>query len=109
MCSQSRCDVSPCITVTPLHAEGLSDIGSFRELWQDAALFVPADDPLAARAAINRLIDEPDLRLRLRAGAQARAGAYTQEACVSGTLAVYRRVIDETRSIPLATPLQAAG
>jgi glycosyltransferase involved in cell wall biosynthesis len=87
----------------------LSDIATFRELWQDAALLVPANDPLAARAAINRVIEERDLRLRLAARAQARASAYTQEACVSGTLAVYRRVMARTCSTPLAPPLRAAG
>ena len=87
----------------------LSDIATFRELWQDAALLVPANDPLAARVAINRVIEERDLRLRLAARAQARASAYTQEACVSGTLAVYRRVMARTCSTPLAPPLRAAG
>jgi glycosyltransferase involved in cell wall biosynthesis len=87
----------------------LSDIATFRELWHDAALFVPADHPFAAREAANRLIDDRDLRLRLGARAQARAGAYTQEACVSGTLAVYRRVLGQTSSTPLAPPLRAAG
>jgi glycosyltransferase involved in cell wall biosynthesis len=87
----------------------LSDTATFRELWQDAAVLVPADDPLAARDAVNRLIDESDLRLRLGARARARAGAYTQEACVRGTLAVYRRVLGQTLPTPLAPPLRAAG
>jgi glycosyltransferase involved in cell wall biosynthesis len=87
----------------------LSDTATFRELWQDAALFVPTDDPLAAREAVNRLIGERDLRLRLGARAQARAGAYTQEACVRGTLAVYRRVLGETISPLFAPRLRAAG
>ena len=87
----------------------LSDTATFRELWQDAALFVPPDDPSAARDAINGLIAEPELRLRLGARARARAGAYTQEACVRGTLAVYRRVLGQTSSTPVAPPLRAAG
>jgi glycosyltransferase involved in cell wall biosynthesis len=74
----------------------LSDTATFRELWRDAALLVPADDPVAARDAINRLIADRELRRRLGARAEARAGAYSPDACVSGTLAVYRRVLGRT-------------
>jgi glycosyltransferase involved in cell wall biosynthesis len=87
----------------------LSDTATFRELWDDAALFVPPGDPSAARDAVNGLIAEPELRLRLGARARACAGAYTQEACVRGTLAVYQRVLGQTSSTPLAPPLRAAG
>jgi glycosyltransferase involved in cell wall biosynthesis len=86
----------------------LSDTATFRELWQDAALFVPPDDPSAVRHAVNGLIAEPELRLRLGAWARARAGAYTQEACVRGTLAVYQRVLGQISSTPLAPLLRAA-
>jgi glycosyltransferase involved in cell wall biosynthesis len=87
----------------------LSDTATFRELWHDAALFVPADDPGAARDAINRLIVERDLRLRLGAGAQSRAGAYSSETCVCATLAVYRRVLEQAISRPVRQRVRAAG
>jgi glycosyltransferase involved in cell wall biosynthesis len=70
---------------------------------------VPPDDPSAIRDAVNGLIAEPELRLRLGARARARAGAYTQEACVRGTLAIYQRVLGQTSSTPLAPPLRAVG
>lgn len=83
----------------------LSDTATFRELWGDAALLVPPDEPNAARDAVNRLIADPDLRLRLGARAQSCAGVYSSEACVRGTLAVYRRVLEQA-----ASPcLRAAG
>jgi glycosyltransferase involved in cell wall biosynthesis len=87
----------------------LSDTATFRELWEDAALFVPACDSLAAREAINRVISDRDLRQRLSTSAQSRAGTYTQEACVRETLAVYRRVFGQAISPPLAQRLRAAG
>jgi len=87
----------------------LSDTATFRELWDDAALLVPADDPPAARDAVNRLIADPDLRADLVARAQARACVYSPEACVSGTLAVYQRVLEGVAE-PAAPPaLRAAG
>jgi glycogen(starch) synthase len=70
----------------------LSDIPTFRELWADSALFVPTYDPLAARAASNRLIADPDLRTRL--AARQRALSYTPEACSGATLTLYRQVMN---------------
>jgi glycosyltransferase involved in cell wall biosynthesis len=87
----------------------LSDTATFRELWHDAALFVPAADPLAARDAVNGLIADRNLRLRLAALAQARANRYSPEACVRGTLAVYQRVLAQTVSHPVTGHLRAVG
>jgi glycosyltransferase involved in cell wall biosynthesis len=83
----------------------LSDTATFRELWGGAALLVPPAEPNAAREAVNRLIADPDLRLRLGARAQSCAGAYSSETCVRGTLAVYRRVLEQAAS----PHLRAAG
>ena len=85
----------------------LSDIATFRELWDETALFVPATDPVAAQDALNRLIADRDLRLYLGAQAQRRAAAYSPEACVRGTLAVYRRVLGQ--AAPREHHLRAAG
>jgi glycosyltransferase involved in cell wall biosynthesis len=87
----------------------LSDTATFRELWQDAALFVPACDPPAARGAINRLIADRELRTRLAADAQQRALTYAPEACVHATLAVYRRVLERATSRPDPQVLRATG
>jgi phosphatidylinositol alpha-mannosyltransferase len=67
----------------------LSDIDSFRELWGDAALFVAGDDAGAYVAAIESLIADPDLRLRLGAAACERAARYTPAAMADGMLAIY--------------------
>jgi glycosyltransferase involved in cell wall biosynthesis len=85
----------------------LSDIATFRELWEEAALFVPAGDPVAAQDALNRLIADRDLRLYLGAQAQRRASAYSPDACVRATLAVYRRALGQ--AVPRRHHLRAAG
>ena len=63
----------------------LSDIPSFRELWDGVARFVPLDaDPVPALRAA--LADHGD------GGAAERAGRYTLERMVASTLDVHRRV-----------------
>lgn len=54
----------------------LSDIASFRELWDGAALFVDPRDPDALLAALERLCRELGLRRRLRHAARRRAADY---------------------------------
>ena len=51
----------------------LGDIASLREVWQDAALYVPPDDAGALTAALARLIAEPELRHSLATSARKRA------------------------------------
>lgn len=58
----------------------LGDIRSLREVWGDAALYVPPDAPDALAATINRLAGEPRLRRALAKAAQKRARQYTEEA-----------------------------
>ena len=58
----------------------LSEIGTFRELWSGAALFVDREDDAAYAAAITRLLDDPDLRMRLGEAARVRAERYTPAA-----------------------------
>ena len=55
----------------------LGDIGSLRELWGPAALYVPPDDHDALRAALLRLIAQPSLRDALARSARARALRFT--------------------------------
>jgi glycosyltransferase involved in cell wall biosynthesis len=55
----------------------LADLATFRELWHDAALFVPADDAAGFAAAFDRLAVEPALRRRLAARATERARRFT--------------------------------
>jgi glycogen synthase len=55
----------------------LGDIPSLREVWGDAALYVPPSDPAAIAAAVNRLAAEPRLLARLGEAARHRARALT--------------------------------
>jgi glycosyltransferase involved in cell wall biosynthesis len=87
----------------------LSDIATFRELWENAALFVPACDPHAARGAIDQVVGDRELRTRLAADAQRRARTYDPEACVRAILAVYRRVLERATSRHDRQVLRATG
>lgn len=69
----------------------LSDIPSFRELWDDVAEFAPADDDEAIAAAIDRVLRDDAHAKRLAAAARKRARRYSVEAMRSATLGVYRR------------------
>ena len=72
----------------------LGDVASLREVWGDAAAFVPPGDADALRAALLRLIhDEPDRR-RLASLACDRAARYTPEAQALRYLQLYRQLLD---------------
>jgi len=67
----------------------LSDIPTFRELWQGAAVFVPADDDAAVAEALDGLLDDPDRAAELGRAAKVRSSRFTVDAMVEGTLTVY--------------------
>lgn len=68
----------------------LSDIATFRELWDGAALFADPDDAEGFAAAITRVHGDPALRQQLGTAAQARAARYTPEATADAVMALYR-------------------
>ncbi|MBD8905616.1 glycosyltransferase [Methylorubrum zatmanii] len=68
----------------------LSDIPTFSELWQDAAILIPADDEATAAQAAKGLLADPDKRARLAGAARARAARYGTEAMTAGVLGVFR-------------------
>lgn len=77
----------------------LSDIPTFRELWDGAATFVAADDAAGFATAIDRLAADPGLRRLSGDRARARALDYTPErtaaataAVLAGAVAAHRRV-----------------
>ena len=72
----------------------LSDIASFRELWDGAALFVPARDDRAFARAVEEIVKDADLRGRMGAAAMKRALDYSVEAMTAETLAIYRPLLD---------------
>jgi glycosyltransferase involved in cell wall biosynthesis len=73
----------------------LSDIPTFRELWEGAALFVDPGREEALAEAIERLAQDAEARAVLGRAAQKRAAAYTIEAMSAGVLDVYRSVLPE--------------
>lgn len=80
----------------------LSDIPTFRELWDGAAVFAPADDPAAFAGVFRELLAQPDQAERLGRLARARAGRYSLDALVGGMLDIYR-----LRRPDLLQPLRA--
>lgn len=71
----------------------LSDIPTFRELWGDAALYVPQGDPEALAATVNCLCADPDLRRTLGRMAQARARRFTVTAQARAMADLYGHVL----------------
>ncbi len=70
----------------------LSDIATFRELWDGAAVFVPPRDAPALAAALEGLLADPGRRAALGAAAAERARRYTVEAMAAGMMDVFARV-----------------
>jgi glycogen synthase len=67
----------------------LGDIPSLRENWDDAAVFVPPNDPEALQEAIEDLINDGERREALAVCARARALQFTPERMASGYIALY--------------------
>lgn len=68
----------------------LSDIPTFRELWDDVAAFVPAGDHRAFAATITDIVGDLSLRSAMGEAAKDRASRYTPEAMVGEMLGLYR-------------------
>jgi glycosyltransferase involved in cell wall biosynthesis len=71
----------------------LSDIPTFRELWDGAALFVDPRNENEAAAAVERLVQDPDAQAVWGRAARKRAEAYSVEAMTEGVLRAYRSVL----------------
>jgi glycosyltransferase involved in cell wall biosynthesis len=71
----------------------LSDIPTFREIWGEAASYVPCDDVEAIAGEIERLIADPALMSRRAAEAQRRASRYSVEAMGRKMLSLYSEVL----------------
>lgn len=80
----------------------LGDIPSLRETWRNRAVFVPPDDPDALQAALLGLIEDPDRRQALAAGARSRALEYTPARMVDGYLEAYGQILERESEDPLA-------
>jgi glycosyltransferase involved in cell wall biosynthesis len=83
----------------------LSDLPSFRELWDGAALFVDPRDRNAIRTALQSVCQDKDLRARLQAMARTRARRFSRRAMVGA----YRRLYKEIAALPKRTSTRHAG
>jgi glycosyltransferase involved in cell wall biosynthesis len=71
----------------------LSDIPTFRELWDGAALFAAAGDEDAFHDAIAGLLGDPARARALGAAAERRAGRFTPAAAAARMQAIYASVL----------------
>lgn len=67
----------------------LGDIPSLRELWQDAAVFVPPRNPEALMLALNALVARKEAREDMAAAARKRAMQFDPKTTVSKYVEVY--------------------
>jgi glycosyltransferase involved in cell wall biosynthesis len=67
----------------------LGDVPSLRELWDDAAVFVPPEEIDGLSACLHDLVRHPELRHEMGLEAQARAAAYRYEDMVDAYARVY--------------------
>ncbi|HEX8535442.1 MAG TPA: glycosyltransferase family 4 protein [Allosphingosinicella sp.] len=70
----------------------LSDIPTFRELWDGVATFVDPMDPMAYARAVEAIVGDDYLRTAMGTAAKERAGRYTPEAMAREMLAIYREL-----------------
>ena len=87
----------------------LADIPSLREMWEDAAVFVPPDDTDMLARALRRLVAEPALRARMSTLARTRALAFSPARLADTYLAVYARLDEPSqRGMPSQPQLARA-
>jgi len=84
----------------------LSDIPTFRELWDGAATFVPPEDDEALVQRLEQLLADPVGRDRLGRAARQRSRAYRVETMSAAMLAVYRSLLVPRVAV---TPLEDAA
>ncbi|MEH3047812.1 glycosyltransferase family protein [Sphingomonas adhaesiva] len=74
----------------------LSDIPTFRELWDGVAMFVDPDDAAGFADAIEMLLADPR-RISIGQAARERALGYSAERQVAAMIALYARLLPATR------------
>jgi glycosyltransferase involved in cell wall biosynthesis len=86
-------------SVTPLV---LSDIRTYRELWNGAALFADPYRPETISEAVNKLAADEKLRMDMSAKAFARSQRFTPAAQAAAVLRVYEAAARSARSLSVA-------
>jgi glycosyltransferase involved in cell wall biosynthesis len=84
----------------------LGDIPTLREVWGDAALYVPAEDHVALRKSIERLISDVNLRERLGRASRRRALRYNAARMAKRYMQAYSTLMSEAgnRHAPALLP-----
>ena len=75
----------------------LADLPTLRELWQDAALFVPVDDAWTLRRTLQRLIADPESVAVLGNASSARAQRFRPESMAASYVALYRELLGRSQ------------
>ena len=78
----------------------LGDIPSLREVWADAAVYVPPDDHEALRRTLDHLIADQPERTRLALAARQRGLRYTAERMADACLQAYATLAPAFRKAP---------
>jgi glycosyltransferase involved in cell wall biosynthesis len=78
----------------------LSDIPSFRELWDGAAMFVPPSNDTALAQVILDLMQDRERRTALSCAARERAHLYDVESMTVGMLDIYRSLLQPIQTAP---------
>jgi glycogen(starch) synthase len=78
----------------------LGDIPSLREIWQDAAIFVPPGDLDCLSAALRELIEDPVLRNEFALRGKERAQEFTPGRMASAYLSLYRQAMAKEERVP---------
>lgn len=79
----------------------VGDIPTLREVWDDAALYVPPTDASALRNAIQALIASEPTRIKLARYATERAHQYTTRRMAQAYRALYQQLVTTTISTTL--------
>ena len=77
----------------------LSDIPSFRENWDGAALFIPPDDAAAWVTALNMLASDDAVRARFGQAARSRGLRFTPRRMAAAYLESYRALLGAHRGL----------
>jgi glycosyltransferase involved in cell wall biosynthesis len=86
----------------------LSDIPSFRELWDDVAIFVEPRDERGFTRAIAELVSDDFERAVLGRAARERAKRYTPDAAAAQMASIYRSLLPAVMAPVLAAAREAA-
>jgi glycogen synthase len=87
----------------------LGDIPSLREVWDDAAIFVPSDDADALTVTLQALTQDTARRVEFATRARARALQLTPQRMLAGYLSVYRELLSTRQERPGAIGRERCG